>query len=155
MYGPMTEGEGKQGLAGRIETLKTFISKNQLSVLVVEDDPMSRTFLEKMMKRLSIHADFAGDGLEAMRFYSRNIYDLVLMDIQMPVMNGYETVRLIREQEKLVEIRVPIVAVTAYALEEDRQKCLEAGMDDYLAKPISVDDLLQVIQRWCCDDEST
>jgi CheY-like chemotaxis protein len=125
----------------RIDAIKDRIKRKNLSVLVVEDDPMSRTFMQKMMTRLGIEADFAVDGLEAMRLYNKNEYDLIFMDIQMPVMNGYETARLIREQEQMTEVHIPIIAVTAYALEEDREKCLDAGMDDYLSKPVSVTNL--------------
>lgn len=131
----------------RLETVKKQNQEKQLTVLVVEDDPMSRTFMLKMMNRIGIEADLAVDGLEAMRLYNKNTYDLIFMDIQMPVMNGYETTRLIREQEKLTNIYTPIIAITAYALEEDRGKCLKAGMDEYLSKPVSVDHLLQLIEE--------
>ncbi len=131
----------------RLESIKKQNQEKQLTVLVVEDDPMSRTFMLKMMNRIGIEADLAVDGLEAMRLYNKNTYDLIFMDIQMPVMNGYETTRLIREQEKLTDVYTPIIAITAYALEEDREKCLKAGMDDYLSKPVSVDHLLQVIEE--------
>ena len=133
----------------RLDTVKKSNQEKQLTVLVVEDDPMSRTFMLKMMSRIGIEADLAVDGLEAMRLYNKNTYDLIFMDIQMPVMNGYETTRLIREQEKLTHVYTPIIAITAYALEEDREKCLKAGMDEYLSKPVSVDHLLQVIQEKC------
>jgi len=133
----------------RLEEIRDKIHQRSLAVLVVEDDPMSRTFMQKIMGRLGIEADFAIDGLEAMRLYNRNTYDLIFMDIQMPVMNGYETTKLIREQEQLTDVRTPIIAITAYALEEDREKCLNAGMDDYLSKPVSVDHLLRVIAERC------
>lgn len=133
----------------RLETIKKKNMEKQLTVLVVEDDPMSRTFMLKMMNRIGIEADLAVDGLEAMRLYNKNTYDLIFMDIQMPVMNGYETTRLIREQEKLTDVYTPIIAITAYALEEDREKCLKAGMDEYLSKPVSVDHLLKVIEEKC------
>jgi len=133
----------------RLEAIKKRNMEKELTVLVVEDDPMSRTFMLKMMHRIGIEADLAVDGLEAMRLYNKNTYDLIFMDIQMPVMNGYETTRLIREQEKLTDVYTPIIAITAYALEEDREKCLKAGMDEYLSKPVSVDHLLQVIEEKC------
>ncbi len=133
----------------RLEKIKKRNQEKALTVLVVEDDPMSRTFMLKMMNRIGIEADLAVDGLEAMRLYNKNSYDLIFMDIQMPVMNGYETTRLIREQEQLTDVYTPIIAITAYALEEDREKCLNAGMDDYLSKPVSVDHLLEVIEEKC------
>ncbi|SMP67835.1 response regulator [Anoxynatronum buryatiense] len=133
----------------RLDEMREKIQEQSLAVLVVEDDPMSRTFMQKIMGRLGVEADFAIDGLEAMRLYNRNTYDLIFMDIQMPVMNGYETTKLIREQEQLTNVHTPIIAITAYALEEDREKCLNAGMDDYLSKPVSVDHLLRVIAERC------
>lgn len=133
----------------RLETIKKRNQEKELTVLVVEDDPMSRTFMLKMMNRIGIEADLAVDGLEAMRLYNKNSYDLIFMDIQMPVMNGYETTRLIREQELLTDVYTPIIAITAYALEEDREKCLNAGMDDYLSKPVTVDHLLEVLEEKC------
>lgn len=133
----------------RLEAIRLKNQEKQLSVLVVEDDPMSRTFMLKLMNRIGVAADMAVDGLDAMRLYNQNIYDMIFMDIQMPVMNGYETTQLVREQEKMTEVYTPIIAITAYALEEDREKCLLAGMDDYLPKPVSVDDLLKVIEEKC------
>lgn len=144
-----TVAKQQETVGNRLEVIKKINMEKSLTVLVVEDDPMSRTFMQKMMNRIGIEADFAVDGLEAMRLYNKNTYDLIFMDIQMPVMNGYETTRLIREQEKLTAVHTPIIAITAYALEEDREKCLTSGMDDYLSKPVSVDHLLQVIENCC------
>lgn len=139
-------------LDNSIEELKALISKENLMVLVVEDDPMSRIFMEKILRRLNVDADFAKDGLEALRMYMKEEYDLIFLDIQMPVMNGYETAELIRQQEKMTSIHVPIVAVTAYALEEDREKCMKVGMDEYLPKPVSMESLIKVMSKFCCED---
>jgi len=134
------------------EEIKMLIAQENLLVLVVEDDPMSRTFMEKILNRLGVEAEFAKDGLEALRMYMKNEYDLIFLDIQMPVMNGYETAELIRQQEKMTSTHIPIVAVTAYALEEDQEKCMRVGMDSYLPKPVSMEDLLWVMARFCCDE---
>ncbi len=135
-----------------IEEMKMLIAQENLLVLVVEDDPMSRTFMEKILCRLGVDAEFAKNGLEALRMYMKNEYDLIFLDIQMPVMNGYETAELIRQQEKMTSIHIPIVAVTAYALEEDREKCMKKGMDAYLYKPVSMEDLLRVMAKFCYDE---
>ncbi len=135
-----------------IEEMKMLIAQENLLVLVVEDDPTSRTFMEKILCRLGVDAEFAKDGLEALRMYMKNEYDLVFLDIQMPVMNGYETAELIRQQEKMTSIHIPIVAVTAYALEEDLEKCMKNGMDAYLSKPVSMEDLLRVMAKFCYDE---
>ncbi|SFH87697.1 CheY chemotaxis protein or a CheY-like REC (receiver) domain [Tindallia magadiensis] len=134
-----------------LEELQTQISQENLLVLVVEDDPMSRIFMEKILRRLGVEADFAKDGLEALRMYMKNEYDLIFLDIQMPVMNGYETAELIRQQEQMTAIHIPIIAVTAYALEEDKEKCLKVGMDYYLSKPVSMESLLKVLSDFCLD----
>lgn len=139
-------------LDNSIEELKALIAEENLMILVVEDDPMSRIFMEKILRRLNVDADFAKDGLEALRMYMKEEYDLIFLDIQMPVMNGYETAELIRQQEKMTSIHVPIVAVTAYALEEDREKCIKVGMDEYLPKPVSMENLIKVMSKFCCED---
>ena len=136
-------------LLQQMELIREQLEKQPVYVMVVEDDPMSRTFMSKMMNRMAIQTDFAVDGLEAMRLYNRNEYDLIFMDVQMPVMNGYETTRLIREQERMTGVHVHIIAVTAYALEEDKEKCLDAGMDDYLPKPVTIQHLLRIISQHC------
>ncbi|SDY80899.1 response regulator [Tindallia californiensis] len=136
---------------GSLEELQTQVSQENLLVLVVEDDPMSRIFMEKILCRLGVEVAFAKDGLEALRMYMKHEYDLIFLDIQMPVMNGYETAELIRQQEKMTGIHIPIVAVTAYALEEDREKCMSVGMDSYLSKPVSMENLLKVLVEFCLE----
>lgn len=138
-----------------MEQIKIHIQQENLLVLVVEDDPMSRIFMEKILVRLGVEAEFAKDGLEAVRMYMKNEYDLIFLDIQMPVMNGYETAELIRQQEKMTSIHIPIVAVTAYALEEDRDRCMKVGMDAYLSKPVSMEELLRVMTKFCCGETGT
>jgi CheY-like chemotaxis protein len=91
-------------------------------------------------------ATFASDGCDAPRKWRDGQFDLILMDVQMPGIDGFETTRRIRSQES--EARTPIIGVTARAMSGDRERCLEAGMDDYLSKPISLEALRQALARY-------
>jgi CheY-like chemotaxis protein len=88
------------------------------------------------------------NGAEALAALTRDIYDLILMDVQMPVMNGYDATQLIRAGERDTDRHIPIVALTAHAMKGDREICLKAGMDDYLGKPIHPMELVAVFERW-------
>jgi CheY-like chemotaxis protein len=120
-------------------------------VLLVEDSPVNQKVALIMLKKLGIAADTASNGIEALEALERGRYDLVLMDMQMPDMDGTEATRIIRELEIKAASRpipVPIVAMTAYAMQGDREKCLAAGMDDYLAKPVTVASLSSMLEKW-------
>jgi CheY-like chemotaxis protein len=119
-----------------------------LHVLIVEDNPVNRKVVCSMLERCGHPTTAVQDGLEAVAAAEDGAYDLILMDVQMPVMNGFEATERIRDRERRRGVpRVPIVAMTAHAMKGDREKCLGAGMDDYLAKPIKKADLLGVIRR--------
>ncbi|MBI4985538.1 MAG: response regulator [Rhodocyclales bacterium] len=117
----------------------------QIRLLIVEDNPVNMKVVLAMLRRLG-HAliDEANDGRQALAALERNAYDLVFMDCQMPVMDGYEAVREMRRRG----LDMPVVALTANAMIGDREKCLAAGMNDYLAKPIKAQALNETIQRW-------
>jgi CheY-like chemotaxis protein len=100
-----------------------------------------------MLRRAGHDVDVVGDGLAALRAARSRRYDLVLMDAQMPEMDGYEATRQLRRLERSGE-HVPIIALTARVMEGDREKCLESGMDDYLTKPVGMDELLAAVRRW-------
>jgi len=125
---------------------KTF--KDSLNVLVVEDNDLNAKFAEAILKRLNFNIDFALNGRICIEKFLENDYDLILMDIQMPVMNGLDATVEIRklEQQLEVEHRIPIIAITAFAFEHDKQNCLDAGMDDYLTKPYRPQDLIDIIK---------
>jgi two-component system sensor histidine kinase/response regulator len=120
-----------------------------LRVLVAEDNPVNRkvaTFL--LGKKFGFHVDTAENGAEAVEALKRESYDVVLMDCQMPEMDGFEATRKIRESGSgVLDPKIPIIAATANAMRGDREKCPEAGMDDYVAKPLKVDELLGAINR--------
>jgi len=115
-------------------------------VLLVEDNPVNRTVVEAMLRSLGLQVSVAGDGAEAVSMASKEKYALILMDCRLPVMDGYEATRRIRELPSLQTL--PIIALTANARHGDRDLCLQAGMNDYLAKPFKRTDLQQVLQRW-------
>lgn len=116
-------------------------------VLIVEDNPVNQLVAAEMVKKLGLHADVAGDGAEALEALERLPYDLVLMDCQMPVMDGFEATRRLR-QRQAEGIRLPVIAMTANAISGDRERCLDAGMDDYLPKPVRVSELKAMLRRW-------
>lgn len=115
-------------------------------VLLVEDNPVNRTVVEAMLRSLGLQVSVAGDGAQAVSMASQEKYALILMDCRLPVMDGYEATRRIRELPGLEAL--PIIALTANARHGDRDICLQAGMNDYLAKPFKRTDLQQVLQRW-------
>ena len=112
----------------------------ELSVLVVDDNAVNRMVAVAMLKTMGCVADVACDGQQAIDAMRRQRHDLVLMDCEMPGMDGFEATRLVRALERAGELPAPrtsIVALTAHALEGTRDACLAAGMDDYLSKPVS------------------
>jgi CheY-like chemotaxis protein len=123
-------------------------------ILVAEDNPVNQKVAVKMIEKLGYRVDVAGNGREAVEASGRIPYDLVFMDCQMPDMDGFEAARTIRARERGVR-HIPIVAMTANAMQEDRQRCLEAGMDDYLSKPISSKSLADTLNRWLSQDTAS
>ncbi|MFH1114901.1 MAG: PAS domain S-box protein [Pseudomonadota bacterium] len=122
---------------------------NNPRVLVVEDNLINRQVAVGILNRLGLRADVATDGAEALRALKSISYDLVLMDVQMPVMDGMEATREIRNPESAVlDHNVPVIAMTAHAMQGDRDKCLKEGMNDYISKPVSRHVLAGVLQKW-------
>ena len=116
-------------------------------ILVVEDNPVNRKVALTMLTKLGYAAEVATNGQDAVQALERGRYQTVLMDCQMPVMDGFEATRRIRAQQ-LGQDRVPIIALTANSMEGDRERCLDAGMDDYLAKPIQKAELKAMLETW-------
>jgi len=121
-------------------------------ILIVEDNPTNRLVAQKFLSKLGLKADVAVNGADAVELLKIKRYDLVLMDVQMPEMDGLAATRLIRDPASGVrDTRVPVVAMTAHAMKEDSDRCLEAGMDDYISKPISINALRAVVSRFMAD----
>jgi signal transduction histidine kinase/CheY-like chemotaxis protein len=116
-------------------------------VLVAEDNPVNQRVAVRMLERLGLGADVASDGYEAVESLGRQRYAVVLMDCQMPELDGFQATARIRAREG-ANRRTPIIAMTASAMRGDRENCLAAGMDDYLAKPVTIDNLRAVLRRW-------
>jgi two-component system, sensor histidine kinase and response regulator len=119
-----------------------------LHVLLVEDNKVNQMLAVALLKKRRHDVTVADDGRQAVELVRRFDFDVVLMDVQMPEMDGLEATRLIRRMEASSARRIPIIAVTAHTMEEDRQACLDAGMDDYVRKPIDPDQLEAAIERW-------
>jgi len=118
-----------------------------IRVLVAEDNVVNQKVAERMLDRLGLRADMAANGREAVRMFELLPYDLVFMDCQMPEMDGYEASREIRRREGPGR-HVPIIAMTADAMAGCREQCLEAGMDDFIAKPVAMEALFEALRRW-------
>ncbi|MBP7340596.1 response regulator, partial [Niveispirillum sp.] len=119
-------------------------------ILLVEDNPLNQQVAFDLLTRWGMNVTLAEDGRQAADRAKAGRFDLVLMDIQMPVMDGYQATRVIREEALAVpgQPRVPILAMTAHALQSDRQKCREAGMDGHVTKPVVVDELVEALLTW-------
>ena len=116
------------------------------NVLLVEDNPVNQTVIEAMLRSLGFTVSVAVDGAQAVRSAEESDFEVILMDCRLPIIDGYEATRQIRQLPGRSD--VPIIALTANALQGDRETCLEAGMNDYLAKPFKRNDLQQILQRW-------
>ncbi|HEY1213957.1 MAG TPA: response regulator [Bryobacteraceae bacterium] len=114
-------------------------------ILMAEDNPINQRVGKLILQRAGFSVDLAADGSAAVEAHRANPYDLILMDCQMPTMDGFEVSRQIRQLEKPQPV---IIAVTANALAGERERCLQAGMDDYLSKPFQAEHLVSVVQKW-------
>ncbi|WP_445664957.1 response regulator [Fodinibius sp. AD559] len=118
-----------------------------LRILVAEDNKVNQMVTTKMLEKEGFVVDIVETGAEAIESMKKNKYDLILMDIQMPEMDGYEATEEIRKIEKGTDKHMPVIALTASAMEKDRKLCLQAGMDDYIAKPVDKQDLIKTIKE--------
>jgi signal transduction histidine kinase/CheY-like chemotaxis protein len=120
-----------------------------LRILLAEDNPVNRKVAVRLLEKQGHSVTAVADGQNAVEAVAHSQFDLVLMDVQMPLMNGFDATRAIRAHEAGVGGHIPIVALTAHAMHGDREICVDAGMDDYLSKPLQPRDLYAVLARWC------
>lgn len=127
--------------------------KQKHPVLIVEDNVVLRKLASAQLTRFGLVHDVAANGQEALDLMEKNQYSLILMDCQMPVLDGYQATKAIRQREKETNVRTPIVAMTASALPADRERCMVADMDDYISKPVQMDLLKAILNRWLMEPD--
>jgi CheY-like chemotaxis protein len=135
----------------RDNKIPTFLN---LKALIVEDNPINQKMIKYTLKNIGIDCDMADNGQIGVDMRLRNNYDIIFMDIQMPIMNGVEATQTILKYEKEKNLpHIPIVAVTANALKGDRERFLSEGMDDYVSKPINFNRLVTVLRKFCSNKQ--
>ncbi len=141
-----TDHEVPQEISEPSESMSTLSG----SILLVEDNPVNQAVAEGMLEFFECQINIANNGIEALELYNKNRYDLILMDLQMPEMDGFEATEEIRklESQSITKQHTPIIALTANALQGDRERCLDAHMDDYLSKPFSQKQLQTILEKW-------
>jgi len=139
----------KSEKAQEIITIHKLKEKNTKTILLVEDNLINQKVALSLLKKSGYQCDVASNGIEAIKALEEKDYGLVLMDCQMPEMDGYEATQNIRNpSSKVIKKDIPIIAMTAHAMKGDKEKCLEIGMNDYLTKPVKRDDLNEMIKKW-------
>jgi CheY-like chemotaxis protein len=145
--GLVTRGMITQLQTGRAEKREAENSFRGTRVLVVEDMQVNQLLMNKIFERLGCTAEMAKNGIEAVDKMKNSVYDIVFMDCQMPEMDGFEATHIVRQMEP-GGVHTPIVALTADAMTGDREKCLKAGMDDYLNKPFRFEQIADMLRKW-------
>jgi CheY-like chemotaxis protein len=147
----LKEGEGKKQIVTQYSIREEM--KHSVHILLAEDNPVNQKLAKLMLTKAGYSVKIANDGKEAVDMYvaTPEEYDLIFMDIQMPEMDGYKTAKAIREKGFNT---IPIVAMTAHAMKGDREKCLNAGMDDYISKPINREQVFTILEKWVFQKET-
>ena len=133
---------------GRMSAGSIDESSPPMNILLAEDNAVNQLFAARLLEKQGHAVSVAATGREVLFALRHRTFDLVLMDVQMPEMDGYEATAIIREQEKFSGAHLPIIAMTAHAMKGDRERCLAQGMDDYISKPIQAKELLAILQRY-------
>ena len=142
----LCENEAARSLITRYSLADTHGAAVSLRILVAEDNAVNQKLVARLLEKRGHSVKVVANGREALDSLEQESYDLVLMDVQMPEMDGFEATGELRKREKQTGLHTPIIALTAHAMKGDRERCLEAGMDGYLSKPIraqELDDLLE------------
>jgi CheY-like chemotaxis protein len=116
-------------------------------VLVAEDNLVNQRLIGRLLEKQGHAVRVVGNGREAVAALDGRAFDVILMDVQMPEMNGYDATAAIRRQEQALGTHIPIIALTANAIKGDRERCLEAGMDGYISKPVRAEDVFEALDR--------
>jgi CheY-like chemotaxis protein len=124
------------------------ITERPLHILLAEDNAVNQKVVARLLEKQGHSVEVTSNGIEALAAFTRHKFDLILMDVQMPVMNGYDATQAIRAAERGTDRHIPIVTLTAHAMKGDREICLKAGMDGYLTKPIRPQELAAALERW-------
>lgn len=133
-------------------TSKKKVKLKNVHILLAEDNPVNQVVATEYLERYGCIVSPAGNGLEAITEFKNSTFDMVLMDCQMPEMDGYDATGVIRQWEDMRELNTtPIIAFTANAMQGDKEKCLSAGMDDYISKPVSEKSLEDILKKWLPD----
>ncbi|HEY0054918.1 MAG TPA: response regulator, partial [Pedobacter sp.] len=122
-----------------------FAKENPLKILIAEDDAMNQKMVIKVLNKLGYEPKMTSNGNEVLEEVSLNNYDVILMDVQMPEMDGLEATKMIR---LCLSVQPTIIAMTANTLQGDRDMCIRAGMDDYISKPVKLEELVNVLEKW-------
>lgn len=126
---------------------KDYRNFDEPKILVAEDNFVNRTLLRKIFEKYGFNIEMAQDGNEAIRAFENQFFDIVFMDIEMPGKNGFEVTKYLREKFKTESCKPYIIALTANSLEGERERCMKLGMDEYLAKPFSFEDVDKLIRK--------
>lgn len=123
--------------------------KKKIKVLLAEDNLINQKLALISLKKIGFDIQIASNGLEALEYYKSSSFDLIIMDILMPLMDGYQAVKAIRllEKNSSENVHIPIIAFTANTFDHDRERCIRSGMDDYMIKPLDINKLKYILQR--------
>jgi CheY-like chemotaxis protein len=122
--------------------------KKQLRILLAEDNAINQKIACQVLEKQGHHVRVAADGRQALSALDQAPFDVVLMDIQMPEMDGFETTGAIRARERGTGVHLPIIAMTAHAMQGDRERCIAAGMDSYISKPLDIKELIELLEKF-------
>jgi CheY-like chemotaxis protein len=146
---------GKRRASTTAKSERGRLARQKLRILVAEDNPVNQDLALHLLERRGHSVILAEDGKQALAAVERHKFDLVLMDVQMPEMGGLEATQAIREKEKTTGAHVPIIAMTAHAMQGDKQRCLDAGMDGYLSKPLDPKTFLRTVEEIVASPQSS
>ena len=122
--------------------------KKQLRILLAEDNAINQKIACHVLEKQGHHVTVAADGCQALSALDQAHFDVVLMDVQMPEMDGFETTDAIRTRERGTGVHLPIIAMTAHAMKGDRERCIAAGMDSYISKPLGIKELIELLEKF-------